>query len=473
MRKLIYLIVFLSSTLNLHAQWSNEMALNSGINEGWLWPRITTVENGTYVIWGNSATDRIHGVTVSEGKAGSQQILNAGEEPAFITDWASTEISSYDDVISVVYKSDNAQTGSSYVILSQNGGQSFQSPEEIINGQEILHRFPAIYSDASGFYVSYMRFEDNFLEPQYDLRHFTNTSFTEFNDIQISESLDGEVCDCCVSAITGNEQKTVVLFRNNNNNFRDIHAGIVDKSNLTIQSHIDLNAASWQLFSCPSTGADGLMDGPLLHAVYMSRHSGTPHIYLSTVDSETDSLLSERQLFSPGTIEFSNFPRIAGSGDTLGVVWQGAERRDQNVYFTYSTTGPDGLGDTILLLSEQTDGRQGNPDIAFQDGTFHMAWQDNSTSLVMFRSFDLSELTTSVKNDFQSPPTVEVIKTGDHILIEDISSMVDCQMINMEGKVYHLPVQESYNISDYTPGIYVLRLIRKDNSAQTFKFTKS
>ena len=67
MQKLLFIAIFLCSGLSLSAQWGPEIALNGGINEGWLWPRITTVENGTYVIWGNSASNSIHGVTISEG----------------------------------------------------------------------------------------------------------------------------------------------------------------------------------------------------------------------------------------------------------------------------------------------------------------------------------------------------------------------------------------------------------------------
>ena len=215
------------------------------------------------------------------------------------------------------------------------------------------------------------------------------------------------------------------------------------------------------------------MEGPLLHAVFMSRHSGASNIYLSTVDTESDSLLSERPLFRSTSVEFNNFPRIAGTGDTLGVVWQGSERRDQNVYFTYSTKGVDALGDTVLLLSRQTDGRQANPDIAYSNGKFHMVWQDNSTSLVMYRTFDVSELSTSVEEEEDVTDLVGISQTGDQLNLDGITLVKDCFIINMEGKVQNLPVRASYDVSNYQPGIYILRIIKNDGGIQNFKFSKN
>ncbi|MDX1683817.1 MAG: T9SS type A sorting domain-containing protein [Saprospiraceae bacterium] len=466
-------ILILGSTCTLRAQWSPEISLNSGINEGYIWPRMSATSNGVYVIWGNSATDRIHGISVDKGIPGQQLILNQNTDRAFITGWASTEISAYQDKVAVVYKSENAQTGSSFIIFSEDGGKTFSAPRVAIDGNDILHRFPAIHIDDSGLYVSFMRFETNFLEPQYDLRHFDSPAVDSFEDVGISESVPGEVCDCCVSAITGNEDKVTVLFRNNDDNFRDIYAAVASKSQLKFNTLADLNAATWQIFSCPSTGADGMMSGDQLHAVFMSQHTGSQIVYLSSLNTIDGTVEVDRKLLKNSSLAFQNFPRMAGNGDTIGVVMQGAEGRNQNVYFTYSTTGTEGLGDTLMLLSTNSSGRQVNPDIAFQDGKFHMVWQDNSTALVMYRTFDPSGLTTQTVT-----PTIEKLSVYPNPVMDKLSVLTESNfstynVIDLQGNVVRsYEVGNTLNIADLESGLYILKVTDNKGSQSAIRFIK-
>jgi len=83
-----------------------------------------------------------------------------------------------------------------------------------------------------------------------------------------------------------------------------------------------------------------------------------------------------------------NYPRIAGSGDTLGVVWDQFDGNDREVLFAWSTTGPGGLSAPDTVNTGHS-GLQRNPDIAYANGTFHLTWQDDATGRVRYRTASL------------------------------------------------------------------------------------
>ena len=135
--------LFTFLTFTLAAQWSQEINLNTEPGQGHLWPRLQMTSEGAFVIWGHGSSGIIFANQVVDGMPLSNALaLNKDHTRAFITAWASTEISADGPNIAVVYKAENAQTGSSYLIRSNDGGASFSDPIEIINGDSILHRFP-------------------------------------------------------------------------------------------------------------------------------------------------------------------------------------------------------------------------------------------------------------------------------------------------------------------------------------------
>ena len=238
-----------------------------------------------------------------------------------------------------------------------------------------------------------MHFESGWGEPQYQLIHSPDLGLSFENSISVTGEYLGEACDCCVSSIIGSKEHIAVLFRNNNDNIRDMIAATSPRNILGFSSYTDLDEASWQIFACPSTGGDGVINDQQLYAAYMSGHSGKNLIYISGMDLETNKRIFDRGLMETPLKRVSyNYPRIAGAGDTVGIVWQESSSGDRSVYFSYSTTGIDALGKNRILLSESRDGHQLNPDIGYLDGLFHFTWQDNATDRVKYRSFDVRQV---------------------------------------------------------------------------------
>ncbi|MBK8612856.1 MAG: hypothetical protein IPN85_05080 [Flavobacteriales bacterium] len=78
----------------------------------------------------------------------------------------------------------------------------------------------------------------------------------------------------------------------------------------------------------------------------------------------------------PGAEPAAELPRIAGSGDTLGVVWQQIGNGQSEILFSWSVTGPCGPGrsDTVNV---DLPGSQRTPDIAYANGSFHIVWGES------------------------------------------------------------------------------------------------
>jgi Secretion system C-terminal sorting domain len=68
-------------------------------------------------------------------------------------------------------------------------------------------------------------------------------------------------------------------------------------------------------------------------------------------------------------------------------------RWQRNIYFTYSTTGLDGLGVEIINLTENISGNQLRPDMIYGGSRFHIVFTDNGVDAVQYLTIDM---TTSI-----------------------------------------------------------------------------
>lgn len=178
----------------------------------------------------------------------------------------------------------------------------------------------------------------------------------------------------------------VALYRNAGPNIRVIYGAASADGGSTYQSGGLLDPTNWNLNACPATGPDAYIAGDSVRYVWMSGASNGSKVNLCSA-ALSDFALSTMVKVHPGqpSTTMQNYPRIAGGGDTLGVVWEQMVGSDRNVLFSWSTTGINGLSapDTI---NTSLSGSQRTPDIAYADGTFHIVWSDEATDVVSYRA---------------------------------------------------------------------------------------
>ena len=265
----------------------------------------------------------------------------------------------------------------------------------------------------------------------------------------------------------------VLLFRNVHDNFRDIHIAHFDVNPPIEPTYKDLDIGNWELFTCPATGASGMIQDNLVTSTFMSGHSGRELIYVSQYDSEIDSLIYNRALITNQQFrDPQNYPQIAGSNDTIGVVWQARESPFRKVYFTYSTNGVDDLGNEIFLLSEGINGNQVNPDIAFEDGVFHMTWQNNADAAVMYKTFVIDR-STSYHDFSDSAIQLSPSPMGDRITIRSSKGWRSCTILDSRGRtIDRFDNTANYSVSHLTPGLYYFQFLFENGQSQLVKALK-
>ncbi|MBK8614709.1 MAG: hypothetical protein IPN85_14860 [Flavobacteriales bacterium] len=186
-----------------------------------------------------------------------------------------------------------------------------------------MSRFPSIdVVDPNAPLVQYMQFDSGYFGARQVVSHMMGGSF--MGPVQVSSPYaPGDVCDCCPNQVVASDDHTIALYRNAGPNVRVIWGATSTNGGMSFTSGAEIDTTGWILNACPSTGPDGYLTGDSLRYVWMSGANNGNKVYIGNALA-TDLSLGEQGFVHPGQAQNlqQNFPRIAGSGDTLGVVWQ-------------------------------------------------------------------------------------------------------------------------------------------------------
>jgi hypothetical protein len=314
---------------------------------------------------------------------------------AFAADWTGPEIDSKGDTLFVTFTDNNTPPGPAYVVRSVDGGMSFADTVRVpLMGDEIP-RFPTVTVMPDGNpLIALMRFTGSFDDPVnvVSLSSDGGDSFPLYTNA--TGIIPGEPCDCCPITVVANGNVAAVLYRNNDANIRDTWAALSYDNASTFNSSARLDSSNWMIMGCPSSGPDGYLYGDTLVSVFMNGADGMNKIYLGALDYVTGQVRPQQPV-TPFASEGQNFPRIAGVGDTLGIVWRQHVDGVPEVFFTHSFNGPDGIGAVVDTLTDALSGAQGYPDIAYGGGKFHVVFESAADGKVYYTSAALPQDTLS------------------------------------------------------------------------------
>lgn len=357
-------------------------------------PRIT-LNNLNYPIitWNKTSNKSVSYSTWNGISFATPSTLTPSGLQADVFTWAGQEIASNKDTAFIVYASLMGTESNVFIHKSIDGGLTFSDTLRVSNIGTDKARFPTVGINGMGNpVVGFMRMLFDWSEPKYVLSNSMNGGVSFMPDIDASSNLSGnEVCDCCPANITCEGSRQIVTFRDNNTNQRDIRAVISNNHGNSFDTLINVDFNNWILNACPSTGPDAHFGVDSFYTVFATGAVSPMKVYISAMHSSNLQVGSHKIIFS--STETQQFPRIAGNLDTIGIVWQ----QNNKVMFTYSTSGIAGLTNAVMV-NDSVD-LSSNPDIAFANHTFHIAWQSNS-GMVHYRTFDL--LGTSGLQNFAS-----------------------------------------------------------------------
>jgi len=473
MKKIITLLALIVISTLADAQITWNMTMNvAGSSFGNMHPRIVTNAAGDpLILWNHSMNamfSRWNGTGFTAPVA-----LNPAPLMIAGASWMGPDIAAKGDTVYVVFKQmPEADTSSHiYLIRSFDGGISFSTPFQVDNIGDSISRFPTLTIDDEGHpIVAFMKFDNTFMDSRWVLTRsndFGSTFITDFKASGLNGSM--EICDCCPGAIANSGDTVIVLYRDNNNNIRDMWGGVsVDNGN-SISSGLAVDQNNWQIFSCTSSGADGVIAGDSLHAVYMSGANGDTRVYYSvTALSSTGSTGNEITGSLPG-LNVQNYPRMASDEAAIGIAWkQNVSGNDQAVLkFTNNIASG-------FPLSYDTVGMSGveNVDLAIDNGNIFVVWEDNNSGTVKYRSGTYS-IFTGIGGEIKNQ--VSVTSTITNNLLEIKGSPLNAQLSVSDalGRIVIKKIlKQDYNqvgLQQLQNGIYFLSI---ENENQQFLTTK-
>jgi hypothetical protein len=367
--------------------WSAPVSVAPGF--GNYYPRITLMNNDLpLVTWEGTTSNFVYASRFNGTSFNTPIPVNPSDLTPFIANWAGAEVASSGDTAFVVFSSMPAETGHVYTVRTINGGLSFEDTVRVdLPDPGFIPRFPGIAVAPGGNpVVYYMRIESSLMiDSEFAVSRSLNGG-SSFQPAIVPTAANPEsVCDCCPAtlAISGNNH--ALLYRNNDNDTRNIWAAFSSDNSASYPVLSEIDHTNWNINSCPSSGPSAVIIGDSLYYSWMSDATGDSRVYLGAVNINDQNESPNRMVFPSGTTS-QNFPVIAGSGDTLGLIWQNYIGSTPKILFTYSTTGMAGLGASIDTLTLGWTGVQFRPDLAFRNGKFHVVFSDSYSTSIKYIS---------------------------------------------------------------------------------------
>lgn len=453
--------------------WSTPVDVNA-VGQGALRPRIAVNGDGNpVVLWGDLAPNSNH-VAVGNGAGFNApvEVSMPGCVPA-VADWMGSSIASIGNTVWVVMKATPEESKPLYVRRSDDGGSTWGDTLRVEPYDGLVSRFPSIAAVvADEPLVQYMQFDSGYFGARQVVAHALSGSFMP--PVQVSAPFaPGDVCDCCPNQIVLDGTKAVALYRNAGPNIRVMWGAASTDGGATFPTGAVVDNTAWNLGACPSSGPDGYLFGDSIRYVWMSGANNGNKVYMGTASADDLSLGNQTNVH-PGQMSMlqQNFPRIAGSGDTLGVVWQQLHSGQYEILFSWSVTGPSGLSapDTVNV---DLAGAQKTPDIAFADGAFHVVWGEFATGQVRYRKATLSSNVA-----LEEPRAVEAVDAWPNpvhdVLHVGPNAWSAAEISDEQGKVLQrLPVRSgNVDLSGLPAGSYAVRLIGTSGGTAVLRIAK-
>ena len=298
-----------------------------------------------------------------------------------------------------------------YVLHSSDGGITWNDPVAAFtppSGRRATIPVIAV-DDQAQPYIAYVNTNNAEADAYYAMVRSSDFGETFLEEVDVSvESAGAEVCECCNGHIDIADNGDVyVSFRNNDANLRDIWLAKSSDGGLSFTSAFDVDETDWIINACPTNGPHfAIVDSEIIFAFFSGAGAEGSGVYYSTFDTEIS--IAGATINLPGTDISSsglNRPRVAGSGDTLAIVWQESFESSLEIAMSVSTTGAEGLSSDPFLLTDLVSS-QNYPAILYAGNSFHIVCEDALSGTVMYQevSFGILGVDKLQKEAFQMGP---------------------------------------------------------------------
>ncbi len=444
-------------------QFTTPIPVADGATYGYLRPKIALdANNEPVILWGKSSTHQIFVSTFNGSGFNTPVQINPVNTHPYISSWYNADIKNSGDTLVAVFPTD-MPANRVFLVKSTDGGNTWSDSIRVDNiPPGGIAYFPSVDINEFGqVAITFMKHEAGWLNPRYVVTTSLDGGSSFSPDTNASAVAIGEVCDCCPAHMIFENDRQVLLFRNNNSNTREFYASVsIDNGNSFMGMNIDNQG--WIYPACPSVAPSAFIDNDSLIAVFMSGASGNNRIYVSTSDInglQNGFVQMVDDVVPANTIQ--NYPKIAGEDSIMAMVWYNTMPGEADIYFRFSNTGAVGLMGDGLNISNPTTGTQQNPDIVYANGIFHIVYQNNATQELYYLRAILDEyigLNEPLEEPIQwyiqnDQLTIIFNKEGKHGLIE----MLDARGAVIMTRNEDLSNTVTLDVQHLSHGVYWVR----------------
>jgi len=378
MIRFLVVLSFISSVFTLKGQLVVSPSLIVAENFGVHHPQIDlNALNESIVTWTDATSKNIYFSKKVNNSFTTPIALNTGGVLVQSYAWSGPDLCVENEKIYTVFRSDGYETGNVYLAKSIDHGATFSAASRVDYLSEGYAQYPDIAVLNDTIFVTYMQHDANSTNPRYVLSRSFDGGTTFEQPILAGALTGNEACDCCPPDIVVTDEYVIILFRNNNNNIRDIKGAISYDRGTTFTQIADIDTHNWMLMSCPSTGPDGKINTQTqtLHTVYKSTENNVNKVFLNTYDLNQN--VSNATIDLSENLSNTNYPQLALSGDTIGVVLEGLGT-SIDVFFTHSYSGASGINTSNRINITNAQSPQSKPDIIFRNANFHVVYAEGN-----------------------------------------------------------------------------------------------
>ncbi len=411
MKRILFLFILSVPTLVFSQITFSPEIIISDNTTGYGRPRIALTANDIpLIIWFKEGND--HSIMMSRGNGDGTfstpiEIVDHDLEP---TGFIGPEITSKGDTVYITFIC-GISNDAIMIKKSFDGGLTFSDTIRVSpNDNNFQYYMPNIkVKDDGNPIVSYMKCTQN----DTDFEQIVNISMdfgsTFDNEVNASELVPGEPCDCCKSTIVTKGNNVYLLFRNNEVNVRNTYISRSTDGGISFTSTQDLDDLNWIINACPTSSPNGVLNGDSILVASRSGATGVNQVYYSNVNSNNLQKNYYRTIDEIGS-GLQDQVEVAGEGNILGIVWHDNRNMNNACYLSYTIDGTNNIGGSIEMSNSMI-GHKKFPDIEYSNGKFYFVYQYNSGYSIVYKELDLSNI-----NNLNLPTTSSnsiVISTTD------------------------------------------------------------
>jgi hypothetical protein len=422
-------------------------------------PRISFLADGTPVVtWGTSSNSSQIWCSRFEngGFTPAIPVVQSPNQP-ILFGFGGYDMAVFDHQIFIVFEQ---LQGGIWCTRSTNGGQSFGAAVQVqppfSGGYATISSITT--DDAGNPIISYIREKNGAV---YEVRRSSDGG-NSFGDPVIANAAapGGEVCECCSSDLLASGDSVWIVFRNNDQNIRDIWISRSTDLAASFDTAADIDETDWQVNTCPISGPRMTRMGDSIASVWMSQASGVARVYANTLHA--GNMTTGQQIEFPtegGATIAQTFPDIAAQGDTVGLVFL---ENSKEIRFTHSVNGISHFQLPALRISVPNHSLQW-PSIAFRNGIFHLVYADATADQVLYRRGTLVTTNNAEEPHTQQPYIYPNPVLGGNLQVESNSGPIEEVSIwSLAGRqIYHWSGQENHlaiHLPVPNPGLYSVRI---------------